>query len=360
MAAETPRLEIYTDRIAQNAEAVVRQCAEHGVGVAAVTKVLQAHPAVLEAFKGSGATMLADSRLGNLRRIVEAGIGLPTMLLRAPTPADAEAVVQLADYSLNSSVETVVALSGAALAAGLRHKVIMMVDLGDLREGIWPDHAVEKVVQVSNLAGIEVAGIGANFACYGGVLPTVQKLEMLIGVRDECRAATGLPLELISGGNSANLPLLATGGMPTGINQLRIGEAIILGRNTLDRSAWPGTRQDTVELVAGVIELERKPSVPIGDSGQNAFGEEAQFVDRGVRLRAICNIGRQDVLLDGLIPNDPGIIILGASSDHLILDVSDAEQPLGVGSEIRFSVTYGGLLAASTSGHVNKMMIGGV
>ncbi len=112
--------------------------------------------------------------------------------------------------------------------------------------------------------------------------------------------------------------------MPKEINHLRLGESIVLGRNVLDRSPWPGTRQDTFRLLAEVVELERKPSMPIGDRGQNAFGETTEYVDRGIRLRAICNLGRQDAVIDGLEPEDAGITIVGGSSDHLILDVEDA------------------------------------
>ena len=358
MNVETPRLEIHIDRIAHNASAVISQCGAQGIRVAAVTKVMQAHPALLRALEGSGCVMLADSRIDNLKRIAEAGLDLPTMLLRAPTPGNAPEAVRWADHTLISSYQTAEALSNAAGMAGVRHKVVMMVDVGDLREGVWPDRAVEEVSRIARLPHLEVAGLGTNLACFGGVIPTREKMEMLVTLRDECRSATGHPLELVSGGNSANLPLLASGEMPAGINNLRIGEAIILGRNVLDRSPWPGTRQDTVELVGGIIELQRKPSVPIGRTGQDAFGNTMHFTDRGLRLRAICDLGRQDVAPEAIEPVDPGIEVLGASSDHLIIDVTDAETPVKVGSEIRFLPSYGGLLSASTSPHVRKMATG--
>ncbi len=357
MTLETPRLELHQDRIAQNAAAIVAECAAAGIRVAAVTKVVQAHPAVLEAFASAGVYMIADSRIDNLKRVSEAGIGLPTMLLRAPTPRNAAEAVQWADYSLISSVETATALSQAAQAAGLRHKVVVMVDVGDLREGLWPDRAVPVVAEIAKLPALEVAGLGTNLACFGGVMPTREKMLQLIEVRDRCREATGQPLELLSGGNSANLPLLASGQMPEQINVLRIGEAIILGRNVLDRSPWPGTRQDTVELVAGVIEVQHKPSVPIGEIGQDAFGNSPEFTDEGWRMRAICDLGRQDAAPEALTPVDPGIRVLGGSSDHLIIDVTDAETPIHVGSEVRFQPNYGGLLALSTSSHVRKLTV---
>ncbi len=357
MFIRTPRLEIYPRRIEHNARAVIGLCHEHGIQVACVTKVTCAHPAVAQALEAAGADLIADSRILNLQSMASSGIHLPLMLLRIPAPHHAGDIVRCADISLNSSAETVHLLSEAAQFYKVQHKVIMMIDLGDLREGVWPDQAEKVLRGVAFLPNIEVLGVGANLACYGGVIPTTDKMEMLLEVRDRCRKATGLELNTVCGGNSANLPLLAAGGMPTGVNMLRIGESIVLGRNVIDRSPWPGTRQDTFRVVAEVVELERKPSVPIGFRGQDAFGGTPEFIDRGIRRRAICNIGRQDVVVDNLEPVDPGIIVLGGSSDHLILDVEDSSQALVVGSEVAFYPGYGALLAASTSPYMQKVVI---
>jgi len=216
---------------------------------------------------------------------------------------------------------------------------------------------VEVVKGASKFPNIEVVGLGANLACYGGVIPSAENMHMLVQIREDCRKATGLPLDILSGGNSASLPLLANGGMPKEINHFRIGEAITLGRNVLDRSPWPGTRQDTFRVIAEIVEVEYKPSIPIGSRGQDAFGGYHDFVDRGIRKRAICNIGRQDVVVDGIMPDDPGIIVLGGSSDHLVLDVEDARSDIKVGAEIIFYPGYGALLAATTSPYVQKVVI---
>jgi len=357
MSIQTPRLEIYIDRIESNARAVINLCHAHGAQVACVSKVLCAHPAIVCAFEKAGADMIADSRILNLRSVVSTGGNLPTLLLRAPTPSQVADVIGCADYSLNSSLQTIELLSRAAQRYHRTHRVIVMVDVGDLREGVWPDRAVSVVQAASRLPCIEVAGLGTNLACYGGVMPTTENMQMLVSIRDACRRASGLPLDLLSGGNSANLPLLAGGGMPRGINHFRIGEAIILGRNVLDRSPWPGTRQDTVRIVAEVVEVERKPSIPIGPRGQDAFGGRHEFTDRGIRSRALCNIGRQDVAVDGLTPADRGIIVLGGSSDHLVLDVDEAEGEIEVGTELAFFPSYGALLAAATSPYLEKVVI---
>ena len=357
MYIRTPRIEIYADRIEQNARVVIDLCREHGIEVACVTKVMSAHPAILQSLAAAGADAIADSRISNLQSIANTGLTLPTLLLRVPTPSRVTDVVRCADISLNSSVETIELLSRAAQLLRRTHKVIVMVDLGDLREGVWPDRVVSVVREAARFSNVEIVGLGTNLACYGGVAPTTENMHTLVELRDDCREATNLPLDLISGGNSANLPLLASGGMPKEINHLRIGEAITLGRNVLDRTPWPGTRQDTIRIVTEVVEVERKPSIPLGRRGQDAFGESIEFVDRGVRRRAICNVGRQDVVVNGLTPEDPGLIVLGGSSDHLVVDVEDAAGKIKLGDEIAFFPSYGSLLAATTSPYVQKHIV---
>lgn len=357
MTYTTPFLELYPERIKANCRSIVELCHKHNIQLAAVTKVTAAHDVVARALEDAGSDMIADSRVSNLRSLGESGISLPRLLLRLPAPSEALEVVRNSEISLNSGLPTLKLLSEAALSQKIRHGVIIMVDVGDLREGVWPDDAVDLVKEAARLGGIEVMGMGCNLACYGGVIPSEDNMQKLIDVRNQCRKATGLPLNILSGGNSANLPLLASGKMPSEINHLRVGEAIILGRNVLDRSPWPGTRQDTFRLFAEVIEVGRKPSVPIGQRGQDAFGGFSEFEDRGIRKRAICTIGRQDVVVDGIEPEDKGITVLGGSSDHLILDVEDAATDVRVGDELSFFPGYGALLALATSPYVAKVVV---
>lgn len=359
MYRRTPLLEIYPERITENARYVVDACHAHGARVAGVGKVSCAHPAVIGALVAGGVDEVADSRILNLMKVAELGTGLPQMLLRIPAPSAAADVVRCADVTLNASLPTLRSLSEAAGSAGVRHQVIVMVDIGDLREGVWPDKATELVAAAAKLPHLDIVGMGANLACYGGVIPSLENMQALVAVRDACREASGLELPVLSGGNSSALPMLAGGQMPPEINHFRIGESIILGRNVLDRTPWSGTRQDTVRLVAEVVELERKPTVPIGRRGQNAFGQTEEFPDRGMRWRAICNLGRQDADLEGLTPTDEGIMLLGGSSDHLILDVEDAVGPVTLGGFVSFWPNYSALLALSTSPYVQKVAVRG-
>lgn len=353
----TPRLEIDLEKIRRNTWVVVTLAAAAGIGVVGVTKAVCGLPEVARSMLEGGATMIADSRLENLRRLRRSAVTIPLLLLRLPGLSQARAVVELADISLNSEPAVIRALGREAERRGKRHGIILMVDVGDLREGLWPDQVLPAVEAISGVPGIDLVGIGTNLACYGGVRPTRENMELLLSVRAKVEARLGRPLSIVSGGNSANLSLLLSGDIPPGINQLRIGEAILLGRNPLDGSRLPHTYQDAFRLVAEVIEVKEKPSRPIGENGRDAFGRVPRFADRGIRRRAILALGRQDLAVDGLRPLEDGLEVLGASSDHLLVDASDRANPLMVGDEVAFLMDYPALLGAMNSAYVAKVPI---
>ena len=110
-------------------------------------------------------------------------------------------------------------------------------------------------------------------------------------------------------------------------------------------------------LRAEVIELKAKPSVPLGERGEDAFGGRADFPERGERLRALLNLGREDVDVAGLRPLDPRLGVMGASSDYLIVDATEAAETLRVGDAVSFRLGYGALLAAMDSQYVEKQLV---
>ncbi|MBP7460051.1 MAG: alanine/ornithine racemase family PLP-dependent enzyme [Candidatus Delongbacteria bacterium] len=366
MSDYTPSLTVDLDKIRQNTRYLTGLARERvGAGVFGVTKALSGSPEVARVMLEGGCCGLADSRFENLRKIRVAMTdwpefqALPLMLLRIPAPSQVRQVVETADISLNSEWKTLQLLSQAAGELRRIHQIVLMVDLGDLREGIWidtgnPSNLISLVRNTLTLPNIKLIGIGTNLACYGGVIPDRAIMERLLKLAFQIEQVCDYPLEMISGGNSSAVPMLLDGSMPKGINSFRLGESILLGKNVIDRSDLPGTRQDAMICRAEIIELQTKPSMPRGVTGQNAFGEQARYIDRGIRQRAILALGRQDVVFDGLTPLDPGHIILGASSDHLLVDVSDSRTPLRVGDRILFIPNYGALLALATSPYVAK------
>jgi ornithine racemase len=326
-----------------------------GVAFAAVTKSTCGSPEVARAMLAGGATAIADSRLANLARLRTAGIAAPLWLLRSPTPGQAAEAVIVADVSLESELETLAALDAAAHAAGRPHDVVVMVDLGDLREGVLPDDLPDFLEKTATFDNVRVAGIGVNLTCYGGVCPTPENLAQLVHLTAAAERQLGRRL-VVSGGNSSTLwRALMGGGIPERIDNLRIGESILLGVETIDRRPIEGLHLDAFVIEAPVIECRVKPSLPIGETSQDAFGNTPVFVDRGLRRRAICALGRQDAPPDGLRPLDPGVEILGASSDHLICDVHDVEPAPRLGDRLRFIPNYACLVQAFTSPYVEKV-----
>jgi predicted amino acid racemase len=354
-----PWVSIDLEKLEHNTSSVVRLCAEHGIDVTGVTKGTCGSPEVAQAMLRGGCASIGESRLENVRRLRAARVETSYMMLRIPPLSRVEEVVAAVDVSLNSELTVLEGLSQAAQRLGKRHDVIVMVDLGDLREGVWPDELETFVRQVLELPGIRLVGLGSNLTCYGGVIPTEHNMGRLARQTDRIEERFGIRLACISGGNSSALPLIAAGRMPGRINHVRIGEAILLGRETIHREPWPDTFQDAFLLHAEVIERKQKPSIPIGERGEDAFGKRAVFVERGEVQRALVNVGREDVDVDGLAPLDSHLSVLGASSDYLIVDVGGARREIRVGDEISFALSYAALLAAMDSEYVEKRFVHG-
>jgi predicted amino acid racemase len=344
------RIEVDCTRLRRNTEAVVKLCASHGIEVVGVTKACCGDPEVASAMLTGGASMLGESRLGNVRRLHEAGIEAGIMLLRLPSVSEADQVVRLTQVSLNSQAETVRALGRAASAQGIVHQVILMIETGDRREGVMPERALEVARGMAGTPNIELIGMGANTTCIGGVLPTRANTQLLVDVAEQVEGKLGLRFQTISAGNSASLALLLRDEMPSRANQLRIGGAIMIGE--VDSTGdWPEALpyQDAFTVSAEVIEIETKPTVPEGPVAPNAFGDVPKWPDLGPRRRAILALGRQDLQIESLVPNRPGISIIGASSDHLVLDVTQASPAVCLGEELSFRPLYGAVATGMAS-----------
>lgn len=354
-----PYVTIDLDKIEHNARTIVGLCKERRIEVTGVTKGVCGHPGIAKAMLRGGVSSIGESRMENIQRLKAAGIEAPYMLLRIPPLSGVNEVVESVEVSLNSELSVLEGLSEAAGRRGRVHEVIVMVDLGDLREGVWPEDLTPFVRQALRLPGIRIVGLGTNLACFGGVVPSEDNMGQLVEHAIEIEKTFGLTMRWLSGANSSGLALIASGRMPKRINHARIGEAVLLGRETIHRRPWPGTFQDAFVLHAEVLELKKKPSAPIGERSEDAFGRWPAFVERGEIERAMLNVGREDVDVEGLTPLDPGLAILGASSGYLIVDVSHAAGGVRVGSELGFSLNYGALLAAMTSAYVKKCPLKG-
>jgi ornithine racemase len=349
-----PRIEIDLNKLAHNARQIVSLYNSKGITVTAVTKGGCGSPRIAGVLHECGIRSFGDSRIANIRRMRDAGVDAQFILTRSPMPSEAERVVEFANASLNTEFSVIRLLARAAAEKGKTHRIILMIELGDLREGLLPSDVESVARKVMNLHGVELIGLGTNLACLGGVSPTNAMMQKLSDIAGNLQQQLGMTFEIISGGNSANYQWFVSTQDVGLVNHLRIGESILLGCDTLNREPIPGLYTDAFTLVAEVIELKTKPSRPSGNIAQDAFGHVPVFEDRGSIERAILAVGRQDVDNSAIKPRIKADV-LGASSDHLILDASGLG--LEVGASVSFDVGYSALLRAMTSPYVEKVYL---
>lgn len=345
-----PRVEISLSQIRENTKKLSELYMQKGISLMGVTKAVLGEPSIAKAMIQGGVKFIADSRIENIQKMKSAGISIQFVLLRTPL-SQAESIVKNADISLNTEIETLKKLSYHAKGQNKIHQVIIMVELGDLREGILPCDLPQLVRKTLSLPHIKIIGIGCNLACYGGIKPDDKNMRELSELVDLIEKEFQIDLEIISGGNSANFEWFKSSQDVGRVNNLRLGESILLGCETVGRKVIPGLHTGAFQLIAEVIESKRKASVPLGEICQDAFGNVPGFLDRGDHQRVIIALGRQDVQVSNLKSNNK-LKMIGSSSDHIILDGEN--HNLEVGDEIRFSLDYSGLLATMTSPFVIK------
>ena len=350
-----PRLEIDLNRLHHNARTLVDRLGRSGIAVTGVSKATLGSPEIVATWIAAGVPTIGESRIATIEALHRSSVAVPLLMVRSPMLHEVARVVAHAAISCNSEAVVLQALAAAAREQGVRHGVLLMVELGDLREGILPND-LEAVVQLTlSLPNLQLLGLATNLGCQHGVAPDASNMALLSALTNAQEARFAIQLPWCSGGNSANLPWLAGGGTPGRINHLRLGEALLLGREPLSRSPIPGLHTDAITLVAEVIESKQKPRQPWGTRQRTSFDHRAPSpaAEPGVSQRAILSLGEQDA--DPATLSAAGLTIEGASSDHLI--VSGAAMALAVGDEQRFQIGYSSLLRAMTSPFVERCFV---
>ncbi len=330
----------------------------HGATWTVVTKVLCGHAETLRALQVLGVRSMGDSRLENIRAIERISPDFESWYLRVPDPSSVDEVAALADVSLNSEIEIIRALNARAKELGYIHRVVIMIELGDLREGILPGTLVEFYEEIFELSNIDCVGIGANLGCLSGAVPNVDQFMQLALYRELLELKFHRKLPMISAGSTAVLPLLLDRALPKAINHFRIGEAIFLGTDLINGGTLPGLRDDAVLLEAEIAEIKEKNLVPTGETTSlQPFETETVVEDQapGARgHRAIVSIGHLDTDIGGLTPVNPSHTVAGASSDVTVVNLGDNPLGLQVGDTIRFRVNYSALLRLMNGRYLEK------
>jgi len=348
-----PRVEINVDNIVENFKKVKRICKERKIELSVVTKVLADYKPLVEELVKNGAECICESRIQNLKNYDS--IEVEKWLIREPAFSEISEVVKYSDLSLNSEIATINALNEEAKKQNKIHNIILMYELGDLREGANKEEIKKLIMESINLPHIKIKGIGVNLSCYGAIMPSKENMSELEEIIRELEAEFNIKFEIVSGGNSSSYEMLVQGQLPETINNLRIGEAIFLGNIPCIEKQIQELHQNNFVLKAQIVELKEKPSVPRGICGEtDSFGQAPVYENKGKRKRALINIGKQDILLNSITPIDEDISILGGSSDYTILDVTDSNNKYRIGDIVTFNLNYSGVLGVMSSKYIEK------
>lgn len=350
----SPRIEVDLGKIRHNTQTVVGRLKRRGISATGVTKAVCGHPDIAQAMLDGGAVGLADARLSNVRRLRKSGVRCPITLIRTPMLSQADQVVQFCDASYNTQIVVIAALAGAAIRNDTVHGIILMVEMGDLREGILPKDLASIARQVVNMPGVALQGIGANFACLSGKAPTAADMAALSALATEIEGFCGLLLETRSGGNSANLPLALASQSIGRINDLRLGEAILLGVDPLSGDKIGGMYTDAFTLIAEVIETNSKFVQALSGFADPALARGRTGAHSRHTTRLILALGHQDTDISGL-SMPLGHRLIGATSDHLVIGMSLSTAKIG--SEVRFQMNYNALMRAMAAPDIDTTLI---
>lgn len=352
-------LKLYRDKLKHNYHFLDQKFQQNHIDWGVVSKMLCGNPLYLAELVALGVTEIHDSRISNLKTIKELKPEIQTVYIKPPAEKNIAKVVEFADVSFNTELATIGMLSEEAQRQGKTHKVLIMIEMGDLREGVMGDDLIAFYGKIFDLPNIEVVGIGTNLNCLHGVMPSPDKLVQLSLYKQLIEVTFQKKIPWISGGTSVTLPLFLNRQLPKTVNHFRIGESLYFGINLVTEETIPGMKDDVIELFCQIIELSEKPVVPTGELATNPSGEMIQIneADYGkTSYRAILDLGLLDVSPDFLIPQQKGISITGASSDMLVVDLGENEQGFAVGDILSFSLKYMGALALMNSDYIEKMV----
>ncbi|MDZ7756597.1 alanine/ornithine racemase family PLP-dependent enzyme [Rhodohalobacter sp.] len=350
-------VKLYRSELQHNFKFLDSLFKKNGIKWGITSKLLCGNRDFLEEVINLGIGEVHDSRISNLRRIKEIDPSTMTIYIKPPPKDIIPDVVKYADVSLNTELSTLYELSDEAQRQDKTHKVIIMIEMGDLREGVMREDLINFYEKVFKLPGIEVIGLGTNLNCMHGVMPDGDKLIQLALYKQIIELRFKKEIPLVSGGTTVTIPLLMRDQLPDGVNHFRIGEALFFGKDLFTDGLIDGMSDQVMELYTQVIEISEKPVVPSGELGMNPQGKQTEVSQEDfgkTSYRAIIDIGVLDIQPDYLIPVNENIKILDASSDMLILDVGTNEKGYKVGDEIRFKLKYMGALGLMSSDYIQK------
>ncbi|MCF8242251.1 MAG: alanine racemase [Melioribacteraceae bacterium] len=359
-------LTVHTDRLIDNISKLTNYLNENDIEFTLVTKLLSGHKPTLEKLMSNPVIKklhsVGDSRISNLRTIKEINPSVVTMYIKPPAMVLVKKVIQYADISLNSSETVIQALDKEAKRQGKIHRVIVMIEMGELREGVVRDNVLSFYEKVFNLSNIQIIGLGTNLGCMYGIEPTYDKMIQLSLYKQLIDAKFGTNLELVSSGSSITLPLISKNKLPAGVNHFRIGETAFLGTSPYNNKKFRNLSTTGFDFSAEILELEKKDRIPDGKIGEGNIGHTAEGgnfenVEDNESYRAIVDFGELDVDVNNITTKDKHVTFFGTTSDMTVYDLGQKKYKYKVGGQIHFTPNYMATARLMNSRYVSKKII---
>ncbi len=325
-----------------------------------VTKILSGNKTVLTELLKFDIKQVCDSRVSNLKEIKLINPKIETIYIKPPAKRSIENIVKYADISVNTEIETIKMLSKEAKKQTKTHKIIIMIELGDLREGVLGEDFIDFYESIFKLEHIDVVGLGTNLSCLYGVLPNHDKLIQLSLYEQLIEAKFNRHIPYVSGGTSVTIPLIFQNLLPKGVNHFRIGETLFIGTDVYNNRTFKKMHDDVFALHTEIIELIEKSVVPSGEMGTNVDGESYEFDQDNIgatSYRAIIDLGLLDVEPQHIEFVDESLKYAGASSDMIVIDLGENKMNYKVGDLIEFKLDYMGILRIMNSKYIEKKVI---
>jgi predicted amino acid racemase len=351
-------LKLYKQKLQENYTILDTLFSERNIKWGVVTKLLCGNTIYLKELVELGVTEMHDSRISNLKKIKKLNPEIQTVYIKPPSKLNIVKIVKYADVSFNTEIYTIKLLSEEATRQNKIHKIIIMIEMGDLREGVLGEELMAFYENVFSLPNIEIRGIGTNLNCLSGVMPTQDKLIQLSLYKQLIEAKFNVTIPWVSGGTSVAIPLMLKNARPMAVNHFRVGEALFFGKDLFTGETMTGFHNDVFKLYAEIIEITIKPNVPTGELGENVAGNTFSLEDNvdlsSTSLRAILDIGLLDMQPQYLSPTDQSITIIDSSSDMTVIDISNSEKKYQVGDLVSFNLQYMGALYLLNSFYIEK------
>lgn len=331
------QLQINLSKIQYNAKVLLSTLAEHDINFTPVIKCVAGDKRIIEVLKHIGLTHFAEARIDNINKSIDEDVSFT--MIRTVNKSELEDVVLKSKMSIQTEITTIRQINEIAKKHHKKHQILLMIDWKDAREGILTYDVIDYIQEILTMHNICLSGLAFNFMCFNAIPPNDNDVEMINQFVASIENEAGFHFKIISGGNSSMLPQMFYNNLGM-INDLRIGETLFRGTDTTTDKPIATLFQDAINMEAEIVEI--KPRLDIA-TGKNY-------------LQAILDIGYLDTYADELVPLNNNIQVLGATSDHVMVDLQNCDH-YQVGDTINFALGYRALAQSMYADNIPKKYV---